>query len=96
MCWIAFLLSWSDEKDGKVIAYGTGFFGLMQLNEKSSFVLVTNYHVIGSEEIAARCVLHFEGMDVQLSLEELLVKTTFMNSDINKVSDACAIPEWFK
>ena len=59
----------------------------MQLNEKSSFVLVTNYHVIGSEEIAAQCILHFEGMDIQLSLEKLLVKTTFMNSDINKVSD---------
>ena len=78
-------------KDGKEMM-GTGFFGSMQLSDKSSVVLVTNYHVIGDEEVAGKSILEFEGVDVQLELKELMVETTFVCSDMKKVATYPFIP----
>ena len=69
-----------------MIIYGTGFFGYIQQSEKSSVVLVTNHHVIGNEEVAGKSSPHFDSVDFQLELEELLVKATFITSDVNMVS----------
>ena len=58
----------------------------MQLSDKSSVVLVTNYHVIGNEEVAENSLLEFEGANVHIQLKELLVKATFICSDMNTVT----------
>ncbi|XP_065891738.1 uncharacterized protein [Dysidea avara] len=82
-------------KDGKEMM-GTGFFGSMQLSDKSSVVLVTNYHVIGDEEVAGKSILEFEGVDVQLELKELMVETTFVCSDMKKLDYAMIEIDWSK
>ncbi|XP_065891776.1 uncharacterized protein [Dysidea avara] len=82
-------------KDGKEMM-GTGFFGSMQLSDKFSVVLVTNYHVIGDEEVAGRSILEFEGVDVQLELKELMVETTFVCSDMKKLDYAMIEIDWSK
>ena len=51
----------------------------------SSVILVTNHHVIGNEQIAGKSSLQFEDVDVELQLEELMVKSTYRCSDMNKV-----------
>jgi len=66
--------------------YGTGFFGFLQLSDKPSVVLVTNHHVIGSEDGAAKSFLEFESVDIRLQLKELLVKATYIYSDEEKVT----------
>ena len=69
------------------MAYGTGFFGLIQICGKSSVVLVTNHHVFNNEEIAGSSSLQFKDVDIQLELQELLIKATYVSSDANKVMD---------
>jgi len=57
----------------------------VNLHEKPSIVLVTRCYILDSEEMAAASSIKFDGIDVQISLNELLVKNSYMSSDKKKV-----------
>jgi len=82
---------------GKMMT-GTGFFGFIQLSDKSLVVLVTNYHIIGDEKVAGNSSLKFEYIEGQLKLKEFMVETSFICSDMEKVLVAivvfCTLIDW--
>lgn len=69
------------------ICFSTGFFGFYENDSKPPHVLVTNYHVIGSEEAARKSLLKFEVANIEIELKQLLVPSTntYTCSNIEKV-----------
>jgi len=63
---------------------GTGFIGYLQVDDKSSYVLVTNYHVFPNETYAKDSSISFEkGGEIQL--EDVIIENSYKHSHRTKV-----------
>jgi len=64
---------------------GTGFIGRMELNSKFTFVLMTNCHVLKSEDVAKRCSIEFHSLPGQrIYLSDLIEEEEFYLSNSRK------------